>query len=887
MRLSFLLVWPLAASAVLRGQEPLIRPIPFASAPAAPSPGEDAVTALAARQAQELGLPGLAAQLYRGLLAQSGAGPASRDELGLALATALLDDNRPAEAEQALRGVGAQGSAWHLRQALTLAQERKLPEARLELAAVKPGELAAADQPWHFFLQGELAGAAGDLAGQRQFFQQAEARAGTGLERARFYLAGQEVQMRLGQVSEDAAEQTRKNAENFRGTPVGYDAWRYYAVMLNALGRRSDAVSALNGELLLLPAREREYADDFRLLIGMIAGAADGAGRRALTELLAGAARTDLARARERAALELLAEASRTDPARTRFRGELDQLLAAPAPHPIQEDLLLYRASWALDDAESNPARAREDYVQAEADADLLLQRFPGSPLKIYALGVQMRVDWAQARYRAAADKAATIRSDPAAGEARATLGVLRAEALFRAGGLSVGAADKVDFGNAAEAYGAALRERPAGIPAGYLMFQQVQSQVAAGSLAAAEQTLDRLADDPAFDAEDRWRAEWNLARALEAAGSVDAAYARVGGLLGAGALPAGLPAELRARMRWLQARLSLDAGKPAETRQLAEALGRALDGLAPGPRAAIARSAELLLAQADFALGEDTAALAALERLRGDFPRTDEAADSYLIEAEHYAARDDIVRAQNVLIHFVDDKDYSRSTYAPYALYQVALWSEQLGQRKDFLYARELLEQLVTRYPASDRVFYARLKEGDLLRKLNDFPAAQQVYELLRNQFPQRDDIVYVLLALAECHDAESTADPTHAETAEELFEDVRDRPGAPVDARTEAGYNLGFLLHRRGDDRRAIQVWWRDVISAFLLDPAARAHLGVKGRSWMARTILALGELYAGQNQPGLAKGVLQLIPNSGLPGAELAQQRLASLDAPAPRP
>ncbi|HVW21828.1 MAG TPA: hypothetical protein VHC86_11490 [Opitutaceae bacterium] len=888
MRLPFLLVWPLAAAAVLRGQEPLIRPVPFVPSPAAASPGQDAMTALAARQAQELGLPGLAAQLYRSLLAHPPAGPGPREDLVLALATALLDDARPAEAEQALRDVAgaARGSAWHLRQALALAQERKLPEARLELAAVKPGELSAADQPWLLFLQGQLAGAAGDLAAQRTFFQQAEAKAATDLERARFFLAEEEVRMRFGPVSEEAAEQTRQRAEQFRRTPVGYEAEMDYAAMLNALGRRADAVNALKGELLLLPAREKDYADQFRLLLGMIAGAADGDGRRALTELLANGSD----RARQRAALELLAAASRAEPARTRFREDLDRLIAAPAAHPILEDLLLYRATWALDDAAANPARAREDYGQAEEDAGRLLLRFPGLRLTtIHALAVQMRVDWAQARYRAAAAKAATIRGELPAGEARASLGVLRAEALFRAGGLAPGAADRVDFSNAADAYEAALRERPAGVPAGDLMFQQVQSEVAAGLLAEAEKALDRLAPDPAFDAVNRWRAEWNLARALEAAGRIDAAYARVGRLLAAGAPPAGLPAELRARMAWLQAKLSLDALHPEETRRLAEALGRSLGGLPPAQRAPLASSAELLQVQADFALGQDPAALAALQRLRADFPRTEEAADSYIIEAQHYADRDDIIHAQNVLIHFVDDKDYSRSDYAPYALYQVALWAEHLGQPKDFVYARELLEQLVTQYPASDWVFYARLKEGDLLRKLNDFPTAQRVYELLRNQFPHREDIVYVLLALAECHDAESVADPTHGERAEELFEDVRDRPDAPVDVRTEAGYNLGFLLHRRHEDRRAAEIWWRDVVSAFLLDPAARAKLGGGGRFWMARTLLALGDLDAAQGPRGAAdaKRVWALIPESGLPGAELARQRVASLDLPAPSP
>ena len=87
---------------------------------------------------------------------------------------------------------------------------------------------------------------------------------------------------------------------------------------------------------------------------------------------------------------------------------------------------------------------------------------------------------------------------------------------------------------------------------------------------------------------ENRWRAEWNLARALQVQGptGVQRAYARVNRLLaekrddGAAVTGVGLPAELRARMAWLQARLALDAGEPERTLQLADDLARLLTGL-------------------------------------------------------------------------------------------------------------------------------------------------------------------------------------------------------------------------------------------------------------------------------------------------------------------
>lgn len=882
LRLLALALAPLAVAATLRAQDALRLVAPFVTTEAAPSPAEDALSLVAAQRAQEMGLPALAADIYRSLLPR--AGPGERPALDLALATACLDEGRPAEAEQVLAGApGARGSAWHLRQGLAEAAQRQFDSARSQWASVKQGELGAADQPWYFFLQGELEASAGNLAGAGTAFQEAEARAGTELERARFFLAAEEERMRFGPVSEQAAEQIRQNAEHFQGTPFGYESIRGYAVMLNALGRRSEAEGVLRVALLTLPAGARSYADDFRLLIGIIAGPGDDLGRRELERLLA----TGSDPGRQRVALELLYRASREEPQHRAFRAELDRLLAQPTPHPIVEDLLLYRAVWSVEDAQSDAAAAREDYVQAGQDAERLLNKFPGSRLRVYALEIEMRVAWEQFRYRAAADKAAEIRSDPETppGEVRAELGVLLAEAWFRAGTVVPGG-DAVDFRTAADAYAAALRDPPASVPSGRLMFQLIQSQIEAQSLGEAQRTLDRLGQDPRFDPDDRWRAEWNLARALEEKQQIEAAYARVVRLTEAGAAGPAPSPELRARMAWLQAQLSLDAGRPAETVRLVDSLDRALSGLPSAERSEVAARGDLLRARAEFQLQHEGEALSALRRLRARYPGTDEAADSFFIEAENDARQDRIVEAQNVLNALVDSPEYrANPTYAPYALYQVALYSERLGQRKDLEDAVRLLERLVSVYPQSERVFYARLEEGDLLRKLNQYSAAQRVYEALRNQFPQRPDTVYALLALAECHDAQSGDDPAHADTAQALFEEVRDRADAPVDVRVEAGFNLGHLLELKGEAARAGSVWWTDVVTAFLLDPGRAAKLGSGGRYWMARTLLALGDLEKGQGRAEEARKAWRLIPSAGLPGVDLARARIAALDAPAP--
>src|SRR5204863_6209304 len=115
------------------------------------------------------------------------------------------------------------------------------------------------------------------------------------------------------------------------------------------------------------------------------------------------------------------------------------------------------------------------------------------------------------------------------------------------------------DFRAAADAYAAALRERPPGVEAGDLMFQRVLAEIKAESPDAAK-VLDEFEADPAFDLPNRWQAEWSLARALLGQGRKEKtaeAYARVTSLLTA--QPATSPRaaamlkpELRARLAWL-----------------------------------------------------------------------------------------------------------------------------------------------------------------------------------------------------------------------------------------------------------------------------------------------------------------------------------------------
>ncbi len=852
------------ASVTVRGQNPLNPPAPLVTAaPGAAAAGEASRTLAAAQQAQELGLPSVATGYYRRLLATPDLAAAYRANVELALVTALMDGGEIADAEQALLEVPTplRASAWHLRAGLIAAYEKRVDAAQTELAAVRREELAADDVSWWFFLQAMIANLETDSR-SLDLYDQAVANAPSEMARARFLLSEDLARLTLGRVLQSDLDGVRKTLESTQGKGIGYSVARTYAMMLDAFGQKTAAVDVLKQQLRTLLPSEAAEGDNLRLLLGLIAGAGNPDGRGALTQLLASGNNAE----KQRIALQLLARTSGSGAAKADFLRQLNERIAAPKPHLILDDLLVIRAQIALND---------NNYAQAETDAKTMLEKFPGSQLKAHAFVILTRAAWERGYYRNAADFATKARDElrgPADRQVRANLGLLIAEAYFRA----------EDYRNAADAYKAVLNERPDGAPPGTLMFQRVLAEIRAANfdgqrLGAVETLLDEMARDPAFDEVNRWQAEWNLAQALLAAGTPEAstAFARINRLLDTA--PVGgtaLPPELRVRMEWLRARLALQTNQPEQALRYAEDLGRPREGVAAPLQAEIGSSAALLRAQADFALGREQAAADALKKLRADFHDLDAAIKSYVVEATYNAGQDRTAVAQQLFNKLADD--FPKSSYAPYALFQVALLELQRGQEANLREAYNRFEKLITTYPQSEFVFDARVEQGNLLRRLNDFAPAQQAYEAILNAFPQHAGIDAVRLALADSHAAQAAGEESHADRAKEGYDRLLALPTASLDLRVEAGFKLGNLLVQYPDTRGADTIWW-DVVHQFLLDKRMAAQLGPKGRYWISRTLLELGDLLTKQGHPEEARRAWELIRQEGLPSQNEAGDNL----------
>lgn len=868
--------------AVALAAQPPVSPAPLTRPTAEATPGPWIEQELRAANALAAGFPATAAAVFREVLQDPALPPAVRPRLSLALVTALLDAGDIGAAEQVLQAYeGPRDAAHRLRAGLLAAYAGRWPQARAALDAGRMDELPAADRAWWVFLQAVVADEGQEYARSGELFGEAAALAGSEQARARMRLAQEQALLRAGRSSEAQLATLRGNMERFQGTRQGYSAARTYAVALHRLGRTAEAEAVLRRQLDVLPPAERESADQLRLVLGLIAGENSETGRRAFGQLLGSAQRPET----QRLALRLLARAARTPVERRDFRSRLTGILHDSPQHAIAEDILLSRALVGLVDGL---------YAGAEEDARALLERYPGSPLRPAALGVRLSVAWEMKRYRAVADVVAQLRALLPDGAEKAELGVLLAEAFFRAG----------DYPSAAAAYDAALREAPAVAPAGMLIFQRVLSEINAGRPEAGARLLDEAAANPAFDAESRWRAEWNLVKHLQVRGEAETALGRVERLLAAG--PPGVPGELRVRLLWLQADLSFDLERYEPALRLADALLAtvpAAGDLEPGLREQVLGNTLLLKGQVLLMLGREDEGTKVLEELRATYLGSAAWAYSFIVQAARLSRHGQLAEAQKVLTDLADSvenfigqlaremerpggidagvkpsgriEDLRR--FATLALYEAALNAERQGLERNLLEAHNLLERIKRDHPGDELRFYAMLKQGDLLRQLNDFAAARQVYEEILINYAQHQDILLAQLALADTLFALGPHSVVNYESAAALFERLRDLPTAPVDLRAEAGFKWGYALARRGGAAdRAVSVLW-SVVDGFLLNPATVGELGAKGRYWVSRALLELGQLHEDAGRRDEAQRAYTVIVERRLGGAAQAQAKL----------
>jgi cellulose synthase operon protein C len=833
-------------------------------------------TSQAADAALRSGFPAIAARLAAQALASMPADDALRPAVQRTLLSALLASDQRAAARQALADIAEpRPAAVQLRAVLLdFLDNRDTWQNRVD--SVVSAALDPDDYAWWAFLRSIKAQSDGDLDAAGHFLSQAELAVSQPMTRAYFSLFRWRQELARGGPPESLIGSLRQTAMNLAGESGAIEANRLLAIALAQAGRRDEAVAVLERQLPAIALSAVEPRAQYQLLIGFCAGAGSERGRQSLVSLLGDGAAS---RSTMEMGLLLLLQQAGVGESFHDFVTRLDGWLDAPRPHPLRDQLLAARAFLSAD---------RGNLTQAEADARQIVINFPNSALSADALRllIWLSLQRTPARYRTAADYLQQLRQRLSTEAERARMAALMGDCFFLNG----------DYPSAAAAYSDALRDAQ-GSEAARLVFQLVLAEIRAQRVDVAISYLDSLALDHEFAPAVLWEIEWNLVDVLKSTGRLADAQQRVTRLVtapldaepGAPPLATGRDSPLFARMQWLDARLTLDAGDPQRALAKARALLQRLDAPAattpapvdPAPSRAefeaVIGQALLLAGECHLDLGNPSDALERFSQLRERFPESGPAIQSYLVESRLSVREDALVSAQQTLLGIADK--FPASRYAPLALWEAALNAEQRGLNPHLQEAIAILERLTRAYPQHELAFHARLKQGDLSRRLNDFSSALILYERLIQQFPQHPARHRAEMSRGDCLLAMGSTDRNRLEDAALLFERLALQTALPAEVRLESGVKWASALKLRDQALAAEDALWL-IAQAFIPDQPGAPALGPRGRYWLSRALLELANLRETRGDSQTARRHYLTIVRTALPGASFARSRAEAL-------
>ena len=841
---------------LLRGEPPL------------PFPEEDDQNDLyawkrgAADSALRIGLSSVAASLYEQLLSSpTTKGNDDREELLIGLVTAQLADGRFADAGEIMTKLETNNSPRvRIRRSILAFQRNDSVKVLRSLEGIVIEDLPPEERGWFHLLKGigALAGKERELA--QIHFDKAMGIAVSETQRTEFLLLRHRAEISTGKPDEVLAVKLKQQWEKFKGKSAGYDFALEYASVLQSLNRTEEAIAVIDSQLKSIPSQNAEKKAHLLLALGLLdQNPNSNLGRDALSSLVEKAEEPALAKV----GLRILA--SRFDPKKDdgTYMAFVDRLLSSTKPHPLRENLLLLRAHAALAAGADNEV---DEYCSR------LMQEYPASPWRLDALKALATIAWRTRppRYRKAADYLNQIQAaEEEAGLDFNKTALLMADCHFLAH----------DYENASTAYQNLLKQKFGLEIQAKALFQFVQSQIELGNLDQAAATLDDKEVD-SRKLSSWWRAEWNLIAALKERDGAGTAFARVQNTLKT--VDGKAPEAIGIRLTWLQAQLSLDLDEHLKsTPELAEKVMSMLENSSTLEKDQF----DMLRAQAILTKGQGLLRLTradesfvVFERLRSLYPDSEQAALSYLLEANHHSAQNHLAEAQRKLVTLAER--FPNSEYAPRALYEASINAERRGLPESLQEAFGLLKKMTKSFPKSDLLFYARLRQGHLLRNLNDFGAALEIYdEILKNEiFGQHEERSLAALAKADCLYAMAKSDSATFGDVALRYSDLYTLGSLPVDLRIEAGYKRALCFRKAIKTDEAQAACW-EVIQLFVQSDDFFNELGGKGRYWASKTILELGDMLEQQGSSKQAVKVYDLILKHDLPGKALATSRAGS--------
>lgn len=711
---------------------------------------------------------------------------------------------------------------------------------------------------WQALLEALRLDASGDRIGSREAMEKAIDLAPSTYLKEHFELVGLRQTLSSGPVGPDAISALRESVRSMASERGGFEAARLLAIALYKAGEQAQAVDILGSHLSMPEIREYGLRSDFLLLVAVIAGPDSARGRLALEQLISEAEDVK----NTSIAFGLYSSSLNQEGLTFALVEKLDEWLERVPSHPMTDRILLEKANLAIHG---------NDLKSASESALRIFEEFPDSIYRAGALRILAQVAWLETppAYRTAADYLNQLRSLGDARVPNTRVSMLMADCFFM----------NQDYRRAAEVYASVATAEPVSPYRDQANYQRILSEIGSGRFEEAALLLDACYGQGSYSMDALWRAEWNLADALRKSGRSVVAFQRVERLL-SDFDSNSMENSLRLRMSWLSARLNLENSYADNALARAEAtIGelQALDG-ANDFKAQLESHLLLVAGEACYALERREAAEAYFVQLRQGYPDSGPSVLSYLIQSREESATDNLVSAQQSLIELVDQ--FPDSDYAPVALWEAALNAEQRALASSYREAIGILERLIADYPQHGLVFYARLKQGDLARLLNDFPTALSLYEACLRQFPNHSEIYRSELSRADCLMAMGAADVSRFNAAAVIYERLFFLRDAPHNIRVEAGFKWSNALKEQEDSEARKQALWM-ICEKFGFQPASRPQgLGSLGHYWLSRALLELAELEAIEGRLASSARLYETLIRLKLPGVGLAKARLAAI-------
>ncbi len=812
----------------------------------------------AASNALRFGMTSFAEIICRSIISEKNPPQKELDETRDILISALISQGKYDLASQELSLIKKKpDSIYHLKSALISIGLVQISEAEDQIAKSVFAELPEDMQSWYYLARGYIFYHQAKYESARKNFEKSQE-----LAKTKFAYSDSMQALNLARLSQGLTDSdTKQMLEDlsrrvniYLGTPTGFSYAKQYAIVLNKVGKKDEALKLIDGQLQLPLITEFDI-EDLKIISAILQMDNPEKSKMVLKDVLLSTKSADILDY----ALKLLHTAFATDNAG--FEQMLKEILSKGSEN-VRDRILLELAFCSIQNS---------DIAATSKYASELLENYPASQLKKDALRILTWVSFLNpdsdpTKYRLAAKYLLEI----------AALETNQTNAFYA----KMLAADSYlkdnDFYSAATIYEELINH---GEPKNYLgrvLVNAVDSLVAAKSLDKAIVIVDKAYKNNSISTDETWEAEWSLLNGFRAEDKIDQALLRVEKILSDPAY-SKISILLKFRMQWLQAKLNEEKKHYNEAVKLSNILLEEIFAVAisEDEKAAVdnlAASTMLLKARCLLAQGKTDGkdgAFACYEALRAKYPFTDAAQMSALYQARALAAKNQFAAAAQMCKTLVDT--YPDSKFASTAIFEAAHYARQMGTDSNYKNALVLLDNLCKNYPTDGKVFYARFMQGDILRILGSFADARAIYQDLQNAYPNHPEIYLAAMAIGDTLLAQKNKELDASLNFERLYA----LSNIPLEAKAEAAFKWGFAMQRMGRKREAAEIWW--LTSKELLN--VQNTFESKGKYWIGRMLLELGKTLEDLGQPNDAKIAYKLIIENKLAGSTLAEKKLNS--------